>query len=186
MTERIARGRDYAAPNDASPASSPQTASPPQSLVDAFHAGIATGPDPAPDLRVPGKPPDISALMPWLDVDHAPATATAARKTPPPLGSTTKQVAPTTAPTTAASTAAVSPDFAEKLAAAKASAFNLELEVLRLSGDPKAKYKVQDVLERADDSATRKKMKDQYAAANDGHTFDTMISSSKGLDEHAK
>jgi len=52
--------------------SSPTTASPQGSLVDAFHAGIAAGPKPPPaeDLRVPGKPPDISALMPWMDVDH--------------------------------------------------------------------------------------------------------------------
>jgi len=168
--------------------SSPTTASPQGSLVDAFHAGIAAGPKPPPaeDLRVPGKPPDISALMPWMDVDHDPATATAPRRTPNPAASTTKPVAPTNASTTAASTAARPPDFAETLATMKAAAFNLELEVLRHSTDPKAKYKVQDVLERADDSLTRKKMKEQYEAANDGHKIDSMIQSSKGLDERDK
>ena len=164
--------------------SSPKTAS----FVDAFHAGIAAGSKPAAaeDLRVPGKPPDISALMPWMDVDHDPATAAVPKRAPKPAASTTKPVAPTTGSITAASTAATPPDFADTLAAAKASAFNLELEVLRLSNDPKAKYKVQDVLERADDSLTRTKMKKQYAAANDGQTFETMIQSSKGLDERDK
>ena len=42
--------------------------------------------------------------------------------------------------------------FAEKLAAMKASAFNVELEMLRHSKDPNAKYKLQDILERADDT----------------------------------
>lgn len=154
----------------------------PASGVEAFHAGIAAWPRPAPaeDLRVPGKPPDISALLPWID-DHDPPTATAPRRTPPPAASASKPVA-----TTAAASTAQPPDLAETLATAKAAAFNLELEVLRLSGDPKAKYKVQDVLERADDSLTRTKMKKQYAAANDGKTFDSMITSAKGLDERDK
>lgn len=162
-------------------------ASPPSSLIGAFHAGIAAGSEPAPaeDLRVPGVPPDIGALLPWMDNDQSTghpraSKEKASRRQPLAVASPTVGAAPTTTTGTASGAGA---DFAEKLAAMKASAFNVELEMLRQSKDPNAKYKLQDILERADDSLTRRKMKEQYATTNAGQTIDTMLTGTEGFGE---
>ncbi len=146
----------------------------------------------AEDLGVPGVPPDISVLLPWVDVDHhddAPKPVTkrkparprkakrANKPKPPAAASATTTSAPTTSPATtpAASTAkeaSIPPDFAEKLAAMKASAFNAALMVHGTKGDRNSQYEMMHVLEGADDALTRKKMKEQFAAQGNGSLTD--------------
>ena len=143
------------------------------------------------DLGVPGVPPDPTALLAYVDHDHGEASPSPVRKAKPsrprkaksakkkpakaaaPTPASTATATATATPAALATTAqGVPPDFYEKLAAMKASAFNAALMVHAKNGDRNSKYEMMHVLESADDALTRKKMKEQFAAQNTGSLTD--------------
>ena len=140
----------------------------PASLLSAFAAGVEMAHQ---DLRVPGVKAEPRALLPYIDHDHdgAPASAKLVLE-----------------PAKASSTAPPDHRMAEHIAALTAASLDLELTTLRYSKDRDAKHKLQDILERAGDSATRKKLRELHAASNGGETLDEMIASHEGLDDHAR
>ncbi len=67
----------------------------------------------------------------------------------------------------------------------KASAFNAALMVHAKKGDRNSQYEMMHVLEGADDALTRKKMKEQFAAQNDGSLTD-FLGKTKWQSKHGK
>ena len=164
-----------------SPSSAPTVASPDEWTDAAVDHAVE-------DLRVPGVPADPSALLSYVDHDHdapAPKRAKKAKRRAKAKSAPSKPAA-NAAQTTASATVAVSspasaspaktpgipPDFAEKLAAMKASAFNAALMVHGKKGDRNSQYEMLQVLESADDTLTRTKMKEQFAAQTNGSLTD--------------
>ena len=123
------------------------------------------------DHRVPGVVADLTALLPWVDHDHHDHHD---HHEHPSLSKRAKHAsAPVSAPKDATKDAAtIPPDFYEKLAAMKASAFNAALQVHAKNGDRASQFEMMHVLESADDALTRRKMKEQFAAQNHGSLTD--------------
>lgn len=156
-------------------ASSSTSTSKPTSLLGAFAAGIEMA-HAAEDLRVPGVKADARAMLPYVDHDHG---STGATKLPSSTSSSDPKPP-------SAKSAPPQNGMADHIAALNAASLNLELTTLRYSKDRDAKYKLQDILERADDSATRKKLREFHAASHGGESLDDMITSQEGLDDNAR